>query len=398
MSLATRCSSCGTAFRVVQDQLKISEGWVRCGRCDAVFNALEGLFDLGRGASPQAQDRPAPPADEEHRAMAAATARTKPESERQSGRKRSRHRSREHPHEQSEARQSEQQQAEPQHRAAQDRPRSAHPEQRDRQRLESRDAEDDDEGPLTAPLELGDPLVDPIDAHLFRKRGAEVDRSSSVQLDERDRVEFSDARFDSDLFADSPSANDPTQTGSPTTAAADLPLESTAQQPDFLRRAERRVRWNSGPRRLVLLASLSAATLGLLLQTAHHFRDTMAARWPIARPALLAWCKSVGCSVEAPRRIDEVSVEHSDLSRAIGADALVLSVTLRSRSNLVLGLPSIELELTDGNGRLVARRALAPRDFGAAGLLQPGAETELQAMFNAGTARVAGYKVELFYP
>ena len=48
MSLATRCTSCGTAFRVVQDQLKVSEGWVRCGRCNAVFNALEGLFDLGR--------------------------------------------------------------------------------------------------------------------------------------------------------------------------------------------------------------------------------------------------------------------------------------------------------------------------------------------------------------
>ena len=48
MSLATRCTSCGTVFRVVQDQLKVSEGWVRCGRCDEVFNALEGLFDLDR--------------------------------------------------------------------------------------------------------------------------------------------------------------------------------------------------------------------------------------------------------------------------------------------------------------------------------------------------------------
>lgn len=52
MSLATRCISCGTVFRVVQDQLKVSEGWVRCGRCDAVFNALEGLFDLEREPPP----------------------------------------------------------------------------------------------------------------------------------------------------------------------------------------------------------------------------------------------------------------------------------------------------------------------------------------------------------
>src|ERR1700712_2465646 len=58
MSLATRCTSCGTAFRVVQDQLKISEGWVRCGKCNAVFNALEGLFDLGRDASPDWESAP----------------------------------------------------------------------------------------------------------------------------------------------------------------------------------------------------------------------------------------------------------------------------------------------------------------------------------------------------
>lgn len=52
MSMATRCMACGTIFRVVQDQLKVSDGWVRCGRCDEVFNALEGLFDLERESPP----------------------------------------------------------------------------------------------------------------------------------------------------------------------------------------------------------------------------------------------------------------------------------------------------------------------------------------------------------
>jgi predicted Zn finger-like uncharacterized protein len=58
MSLATRCTHCGTVFRVVQDQLKISEGWVRCGRCNDVFNALEGLFDLERESPPEWQGQP----------------------------------------------------------------------------------------------------------------------------------------------------------------------------------------------------------------------------------------------------------------------------------------------------------------------------------------------------
>jgi predicted Zn finger-like uncharacterized protein len=52
VSLATRCPACGTVFRVVQDQLRVSEGWVRCGRCEDVFNALEGLFDLEHDAPP----------------------------------------------------------------------------------------------------------------------------------------------------------------------------------------------------------------------------------------------------------------------------------------------------------------------------------------------------------
>ncbi len=39
MSLITRCPACETLFKVVPDQLRISEGWVRCGQCDEVFDA-----------------------------------------------------------------------------------------------------------------------------------------------------------------------------------------------------------------------------------------------------------------------------------------------------------------------------------------------------------------------
>ncbi len=67
--LATRCSACGTVFRVVPDQLRVSEGWVRCGRCAEVFNAAESLLDLETGAPLPARDE-APP-----RAMAQFTSR-----------------------------------------------------------------------------------------------------------------------------------------------------------------------------------------------------------------------------------------------------------------------------------------------------------------------------------
>lgn len=39
MSLITRCPVCATTFKVVPDQLRISDGWVRCGRCGEVFDA-----------------------------------------------------------------------------------------------------------------------------------------------------------------------------------------------------------------------------------------------------------------------------------------------------------------------------------------------------------------------
>lgn len=52
MSLATRCTACGTIFRVVEDQLRVSDGWVRCGRCAEIFDARELLFDIERDTPP----------------------------------------------------------------------------------------------------------------------------------------------------------------------------------------------------------------------------------------------------------------------------------------------------------------------------------------------------------
>jgi predicted Zn finger-like uncharacterized protein len=43
MSLITRCPACGTMFKVVPDQLRISEGWVRCGHCSEVFDASSNM-------------------------------------------------------------------------------------------------------------------------------------------------------------------------------------------------------------------------------------------------------------------------------------------------------------------------------------------------------------------
>jgi predicted Zn finger-like uncharacterized protein len=56
MSRITRCPACVTLFKVVPDQLRISEGWVRCGQCDEVFDASLHLL-------PEAPDAPLQSAD-----------------------------------------------------------------------------------------------------------------------------------------------------------------------------------------------------------------------------------------------------------------------------------------------------------------------------------------------
>lgn len=62
MRLATRCPSCTTLFLVVPDQLRVSDGWVRCGRCGNVFNAGESLLDVDTGTPAQLDLTRPPPA------------------------------------------------------------------------------------------------------------------------------------------------------------------------------------------------------------------------------------------------------------------------------------------------------------------------------------------------
>ena len=45
MGLITRCPACQTSFRVVPDQLRMSEGWARCGQCSEIFDAASSLQD-----------------------------------------------------------------------------------------------------------------------------------------------------------------------------------------------------------------------------------------------------------------------------------------------------------------------------------------------------------------
>lgn len=59
MSLVTACPSCGVLFKVAPDQLLISEGWVRCGKCQAVFDASLNLQPRPKGFQAVSSAEPA---------------------------------------------------------------------------------------------------------------------------------------------------------------------------------------------------------------------------------------------------------------------------------------------------------------------------------------------------
>jgi predicted Zn finger-like uncharacterized protein len=468
MSLATRCPACGTAFRVVQDQLKVSEGWVRCGRCSQVFNALEGLFDLERdgwsepvkGAPSQVADAAAPELPGDAGAPEDGSTEGRPDAQSMGA----------HPGANTDsASPLDEDTAEPEAAPAQhgaderepavadavsgerapdspryslERPAAEDPEVPRAHRYAEDDAE---EPPLEAPLaDLGSmpttgmdlpPFVSSgpgllhqesvfpampalrddadgdaspgqgarhtsvgkrIDAHLFGKRRSARRHAPAPHVSARDQIDFSDARFDSDLLADD-ALEPPAEVAAEGPGSETTPFETTAT-PEFVRRAEQEARWQ----RPAVRAALGAATLALAgmlaLQGAHHFRDDAAVRWPALKPLLAGWCELAGCNLEAPRHIDDISVESTALTRAPD-DAFRLSVTLRSHGNAPVALPWIDLTLTDAGGRLIARRALATRELRpTAPVLQPGQEVGLQALVTARNARIAGYTVEIFYP
>jgi len=386
VSLATRCTSCNTVFRVVQDQLKVSEGWVRCGRCHEVFNALESLFDL----EPAAAAAAAAPASESTGTAAAALQVVEPKED-----------------------------ASPTPDAA---PEPSPPPEPPSPAAPANDAASTSGAilpaepaakpetaaraslPAPAPAAAALPAWPPPAFDATSRAGfGNAETSPASRLDARDRNDFEDARFNSEWFADesqAPAADAAVEAAAPLIdGVAPAEADEGAVRPEFLRRAEQRARWDRPAVAVAMATACGVLLLVLAGQVAHHFRDLIAATYPQTRPALLALCEVSGCRIEPLRRIEDIVIESSALTGAPSGNAIRLSVVLRNRGALPLALPAIELSLTDPGGQLLARRALLPADFAMAGAtLAASAETPLQLVLAVDGRRPSGYTVEPFYP
>lgn len=425
MSLATRCPACGTVFRVVQDQLKVSQGWVRCGHCQDVFNALEALFELT--PPPREPFRiPAPPppdrvdaalADETPAAIASPGFTPEPD---------------------------------PVPQAAAPRPvRDAiwvdPADDRPTEPLGLPTAPATDAWPVVLPTEEADGTASASsDARPAGTGSAAADGEQALQARHDPahpgRVEpglwepgtdpepdppsghLSEPAPDADAAPGADAIGLPGSVtaslllrplaGAPATITQVHPAEEPADDtppppaagpalspPTFIRRAERAAVW----RRPAVRATLSLLLLlltGLLLgQVTWQLRDELGARHPSWRTWLGPMANALGAELLAPRALDRIVLDTSNLGRTGSPRVLRLTAELRNSASHRVRAPSLDVSFSDTNGQLLVRRIFHPAELGL-----PSAELAGDGLWNidtrldVGALRVAGYKIDVFYP
>lgn len=492
MSLATRCPVCQTVFRVVQDQLKVSEGWVRCGRCAKVFNAFEGLFDLERefpalrGPTPSQKvledlatrnRQPKQSLDWPDDLDAGSSTRvvsqpTQPPASRTASAATIPHVSM------------------PRAPASQPTPAPATPPQQPGSPpaivpprpaaavaspppttattphapivARKPSATDSDDGATIPPFGTvapakpatrGDadrpaaivgpeapasaPTVAPAVAPAIAPNAvptaapalvaaavaalpAAPPRSAARAVaeiairdepapvpgtaDEADRPDTEDS-FEA-LFRSDGEMAEPVAGADDVDIVIDSDVEPAALDDavdsrllTFVQQADRAERWRRPWVRaaMALAALVLAAALAAQLLVAQ--RDTVVVRWPGMRSLVQSLCAPLDCRIEPLRRIDQLGVDSSGLTRIDDGPVYRLALVLRNRGDMPLLMPSVDLSLSDAAGVLVSRRMLTPADLGTVrNTIGPGQELPLQALLMSAERPLTGYTIEIFYP
>ncbi len=368
MSLITRCPACTTLFKVVPDQLRVSEGWVRCGQCDEVFDANVHL--QGDSVVPVVPVSSTSPLDSE---------------------------------------------PEPQHlqdqQAALDAPGAV-----DTEPQMPPDPAPELQQELAAKLEWPeaatqsadyDTLMDvrpgasfePDPALHFDLPGELVAHESEAQLQDSNPPTWSAPQNDVE-FLEPPEI----QPGSESETRLDdfRTVHEPAAAPTFMRDT-RKATWLDRPwvrRGLVVIALL--LTLGLLSHVVWRERDRLAANVSDLRPALNAMCSALDCKISPYMHIDTVIIDSSSFVKIRG-DVYRLNVTLKNTASIDIAAPAVELTLTDLQDQPMIRHVFSAIELGAKeGILTAGGElttaVPIQVKVSGPADRISGYRLLAFYP
>ena len=413
MSLATRCPACSTTFKVVQDQLKISEGWVRCGHCQEVFNALHSLFDLHPPVPEQPPEtplrqRPAPFTDvdltEPTVVMSASpVAAAGPEDiPLTTG-------------------------APPQTEVTWDFA-SARPIPTEEPLPVPEVTVEDEAETLTPPLQFAGIAQEPPAQGAFVTTDeplaapTAVAATAAATLPENARYEdtspsmFAEQDGQATSEGDVPAAQTKRRRSKRrerSRAEAATPRNSTLKDPDdprtrrrkrrrkpeFMRSVERAAHWERPGVRAVLGTATAALSLLLMLQVMVHWRDELSAKWPFTAPALQASCQLLGCKISPPRALERIVLDQSQMTRTAYADTLRFTADLHNTASHSVRLPALELLFSDSNGQTLVRKVILPEELKTAPTaIGPDGVWRVDTLLKVGSLKVAGFSTELFYP
>ncbi|MFZ4287927.1 zinc-ribbon and DUF3426 domain-containing protein [Variovorax sp. HJSM1_2] len=450
MALVTRCPECATLFKVVPDQLRISEGWVRCGHCNEVFDASVDLHQqpnealLPAAATPlpvanadAGQPEPQPwrdaeepepvlhlefPDSAQHSSMVTESAHVLPEYDEGPGDDRDRY------GDMSDSANTLAVQPSLSNTQA-----ALEAEfDRELQALEEESAVDElnaeHSGPLGAvdgDVLTGDSTSEDAAAELAARSGSldPVVGESWPKAPESAIDEMGDAAADAvePSVPDMPSMGEdavfvaplvstavddqaePLVPAKPSAASVSSASAPSAGDYAFLRGADVRSSiWRKPAMRYGLMGLASVLLLVLGLQWLVFQREVVAAHWPQSRALLVSVCESLGCSVSALRRIDAIAIDSSAFT-SLRRGAYRLNVVLKNRSPYPLAVPSIELALTDSQEQAVIRRVIPPHELGvrAEAIAANGelvAAVELAVPDGEAATRIVGYRLLAFYP
>jgi predicted Zn finger-like uncharacterized protein len=390
MALAAVCPSCSTRFRVVADQLKLKNGWVRCGSCGFAFNAVERLSyvpddtivtrrsvldELIANTKAGQEQEVAEPSPPQPAVQARATA----------------------PAEPAPAAVSTQAAAQMNETAA------THAAQReDAAGLPWPELDQADEPAPTpvaartearpsppAALPAPAPAPAPVNPLPAKPRARKTPPPDDDAYELHTIIELQ-PRTDADDFD----------------ASAGRPNPAEQLAAEFL---ERDAQAAQRAQRIARVATYGAVLAGVLLigQLSITFRNEVAAAAPGARPMLEFACEQLGCTVQLPAHASKLSLESLQLAQMGGGDMYQATVLVKNLSTLTQRPPHLELTLTRVNGEILARRVFAPNEWlpaqPAANGLPPQGETVAQFALRVdnaslGSNALSGFGGALFYP
>lgn len=388
MSLATRCPACGTTFRVVQDQLKVSGGWVRCGQCHQVFNGLEALHELSE--APQARPAPTDPAP----AWPPAASMPGPDADPDLA---------DEPDDfvvvdddpEADAPSTSSAPAEPPAAAPEEEPIPTGEVAAEWSRWPDSQRSRFSDSPTASPgVDLTRDQPDPdLDPFLAGEREAD----STERFDPIVSIPpFAASRLpDPSSVLPSSAATQP----APAEPDDDESPRPRRRKPAFMREAERAAQWRRPAMRAVLGTAASLLGLMLALQVGHQYRDELAARWPATRGALQAWCDLARCTLQPPRALARLTLESTGLQRTERPQELRFEADLHNSAEHNVRAPALEINFHDLQGRTLARKVLLPEALEAPpeGIAADGV-WHVSARLNVGELRISGFAAEVFYP